>query len=177
MPGRSTICSIDGCDRDLHARARCLRHYVRDLRSGLLVADQRTPYQRFWDSVCVTDSCWLWVGFLRDGYGSMLLDGKRSGVHRISYQWLVGPIPDGLQLDHLCRVRNCVNPEHLEPVTQRVNILRGRGAAVGNLEKTECPRGHAYAGENLRVYSGGGRECAACGRARNKAWREAHKSA
>ena len=101
---------------------------------------------RFWAKVQQTESCWLWTA-ARDhrGYGEFRVElppARPAKAHRFAYETLIGPIPDGLELDHLCRVRNCVNPEHLEPVTGRVNTLRGESPAAQNARKTHCVRGH-----------------------------------
>ncbi len=115
--------------------------------------------------------CWLWTGALNScGYGSFR-DGPTRvapvrGAHVVSYEIYIGPVPDGLQLDHLCRVRSCVNPYHLEPVTQAENMRRGvatqRSAEVQR-NKTHCPYGHEYAGANLYVFPDGKhRGCRAC---------------
>ena len=79
----------------------------------------------------ILTSCWLWTSPLdRDGYGHIQIGRKMCRAHRVAYEWLVGPIPEGLTIDHLCSVRNCVNPSHLEPVTAAENALRAqRGAA------------------------------------------------
>ncbi len=119
----------------------------------------------FWERVDKTGSCWLWTGHLQSGgYGQMRLDGYLTLVHRIAYQAMVGPVPAGLQLDHLCRVRRCVNPDHLEPVTNRENVLRGAGITAQNAKKTHCKRGHAFDLDNTRWSPGGGRACGACQR-------------
>jgi hypothetical protein len=90
--------------------------------------------------------CWLWTGRLMSGgYGSLSADGRTQFAHRYIYESLVGEIPKGLELDHLCRVRSCVNPEHLEPVTARENMLRSPIAITAiNARKTQCPYGHEY---------------------------------
>lgn len=81
---------------------------------------------RFWSKVNKTDSCWIWTATLYDsGYGRFRYNNKWNKAHRIAYNFLVGEIPEGLELDHLCRVRCCVNPDHLEPVTHRENMVRG----------------------------------------------------
>jgi hypothetical protein len=86
-------------------------------------------------------------------------------VHRVAYELLVGPIPEGLELDHLCRNTRCVNPEHLEPVTGRENLMRAVSSwAAKNAAKTHCPQGHPYDEENTKVKRDGGRACRACGR-------------
>lgn len=92
--------------------------------------------------------CWIWIGALNgDGYGSFNgPDGKSTDAHTASYEHFVGQIPDGLELDHLCRVRCCVNPHHLEPVTRRENLARGINY---HSSRTHCPKGHPYEGKNL----------------------------
>jgi hypothetical protein len=85
--------------------------------------------------------CWTWTGALRNGYGDTCVDGERY-AHRWSYEHFVGPIPDGLTIDHLCRNKRCVNPAHLEPVAMRENILRSDSASAVNARKTHCIRGH-----------------------------------
>jgi len=120
------------------------------------------------------EGCWVWHGKTsRWGYGAVrvyYVDGTDgySGAHRIVYVALAGPIPDGLDLDHLCRNRLCCNPEHLEPVSRRANTLRGEGPAAVNAKKTHCPRGHELTEDNLipANLKQGGRACLACHRDR-----------
>lgn len=121
--------------------------------------------------------CWEWTGArLPTGYG-MLRDGARVvRAHRASYELLVGPILEGLVLDHLCRVRHCINPAHLEPVTQQINTLRGEGFAAVNAAKANCPRGHLLTPENTYTDARGSRSCRICRRASNAAY-EARKAA
>lgn len=100
---------------------------------------------RFWAKVEKTETCWLWTAALVKGYARFHDANLRPvGAHRWAYEELVGPIPKGLTLDHLCRVRHCVNPDHLEPVTQRENIARIP-------PKTHCPHGHALTPANTYV--------------------------
>jgi hypothetical protein len=121
--------------------------------------------ERFWDQVTRSDGCWEWRGGRHTaGYGVLRWQGKTGYAHRISYEMTVGPIPEGLQIDHLCRNRLCVNPSHLEAVTRRVNILRGTGFSARHAAKTHCPQGHPYAGHNL-TFDGGARRCRECRRA------------
>ena len=113
--------------------------------------------------------CYLWTGALNShGYGQFW-DGERMRpAHAVSWEMKHGPVPPGLEPDHLCRVHNCVNDSHLEPVTRRENIMRGIGPAklaLINGAKTHCPAGHAYAGANLHIRPDGRRRCRACDRA------------
>jgi hypothetical protein len=121
--------------------------------------------EQFWSRVEKGNDCWLWRGCKQSGgYGSVNLNGTKTYAHRVSYELLVGAIPEGLQIDHLCRVRLCVNPEHLEAVTPRVNILRGVGFSANHARKTHCPKGHPYAGDNVYM-DGSGRRCRTCRKA------------
>lgn len=139
--------------------------------------------RKFWASVAVLESgCWEWTGVrYPTGYGQPPFtgEGHQAGyVHRVSYRWLVGAIPDGLTIDHLCRNRACVNPDHLEAVSQRVNTLRSPIAVAAiNARKTHCIHGHPFSSENtyLRRQSNGhwSRACRTCGRERNTQLRRA----
>lgn len=106
--------------------------------------------------------CWLWVGgLIPQGCGMVAFGGKHRRAHKAAYEALVGPVPDGLVLDHLCRQRSCVNPSHLEPVTQQINAWRGAGITGENHRKTTCKRGHPYVGWNL-MSRGAWRGCRTC---------------
>lgn len=107
------------------------------------------------------NGCWNWQYAKTTGYGRVIIGGKLTSVHRAAWECVHGPIPAGLQIDHLCRNRACCNPEHVEPVTQRENLLRGDGWAGKNASKTRCPRGHALDG-----IIKGGRSCRTCKRER-----------
>ena len=122
--------------------------------------------------------CWLWVGTTSpNGYGRFWSKGRLAYAHRHAYERWVGPIPDGLQLDHLCRVRCCVNPGHLEAVTCRENLLRGETFQAANAAKTHCIRGHEFTPENTHVRKGGGRDCRTCRAAADCARYRARKAA
>ena len=117
---------------------------------------------RFWENVDKTAECWFWTAALdQDGYGKCRRDGVKR-AHRVAYEELVGPIPNGLSLDHLCRNRACVRPDHLEPVTNRENLMRGATFAALNAAKTHCPQGHEYTDENTCRKSNGSRICRTC---------------
>ena len=118
------------------------------------------------------NGCWEWAGSTRSGYGRMRHNGRPQQAHRVYYKLLKGPIPGGLQIDHLCRNPLCVNPDHMEPVTHRTNSLRGVGAPAANAKKTHCPRGHSYAGENVYFPPSGGRQCRRCRLMHIKRWYE-----
>ena len=108
------------------------------------------------------NGCWEWVGYIdRHGYG--VLDQRRA--HRVVYERAKGPIPEGLQTDHLCRNRKCVNPDHLELVTSRENTLRGNSFVARQARQTHCIRGHEFTMENTLRTSCGKRQCRACSRA------------
>lgn len=125
---------------------------------------ERTRAELLWRFFVRGDSgCWMWTGRLNEfGYGRY---GQRL-AHRVMYELIVGPIPTGLELDHLCRVRACVNPAHLEPVDHTTNVKRGHG----NGRKTHCPSGHAYTPENTAVTQQGRRVCRECQRVHNRAY-------
>lgn len=130
---------------------------------------KRTPMERFLEKTERTDGCWLWKGYTGGtGYGVMLVRGKYIGAHRFAYEQWKGPIPKGMHLDHLCRVRACVNPGHLEVVTPRINAQRGDGGKHW-AAKTHCPRGHPYSPENTYFTPKGGRACKECRRIRARA--------
>ena len=119
-------------------------------------------------SVVVDGDCWLWTGGKSvGGYGVIMICGKNKRAHRVSYEAFAGPIPEGLELDHLCRNRACVNPAHLEPVTGLVNIRRGNGFAARNARKTRCIHGHSDWHSYVRRDDGLlRRECMTCKRTR-----------
>lgn len=130
-----------------------------------------TIHERLTAKIEKTDTCWLWqAGRNADGYGTIYADGRTRAAHRVSYEIHVGPIPEGMTLDHLCRVRHCVNPAHLEPVTNRENILRGTAPTATNARRTHCANGHLLAGRNL-ILKDGGRRCRTCINAMKRASR------
>lgn len=144
------VCSVDGCEKKHLARGLCGTHYANARRNAQLPA-KIDRISIFWAKVDKTQTCWNWTGGLTFyGYGRFNIDNTRWPVHRLAYELLVGPIPDGLVLDHLCRNRRCVNPEHLEPVTGRENTLRGVGPSAESARATHCPAGHEFTPENTK---------------------------
>lgn len=141
----------------------------------------RPALERFLEKIDFggANGCWVWTGAIVGRYGRFRLDGETTYAHRASYQLLVGPIPDGYEIDHVrargCRSTRCVNPDHLEAVTHRENILRSPTCPLAvHARKTHCIRGHEFTSENTRVYrarSGPQRSCVACEKLRAKAYR------
>lgn len=128
-------------------------------------------WQRFESKIayCPTTGCWLWEGpGMGNGYGVFNVGFKHLSAHRFAYEMLKGPIPPGLTIDHLCRNRACVNPDHMEPVTNVENVMRGESLAAQNARKTHCMRGHEFTVENTNT-NGGRRQCRACNRLKNAA--------
>jgi len=119
------------------------------------------------------DDCWLYAGWLdKDGYGNINIYlglGKTTSVkaHRVMYENTIGDIPDGLYLDHLCFTPTCINPKHLEPVTNKENLRRGLGIAGSKFRQTECIHGHLFDEKNTRIRPNGTRACRKCHAIRN----------
>lgn len=117
------------------------------------------------------NGCWSWVGATSLGYGRIWIDGRLLGAHRVLYERHRGPIADGLEIDHLCRNRKCVNPDHLEAVDTATNVLRGIGVTASNARKSRCRLGHAF-----DRFDGNGRRCNSCHRIANRTYREKRKA-
>lgn len=161
-----TECSVEECSKDKWARGWCQQHYNQWKNHGdptiFIYGPRSTPIdERFWSRVDAEGDCWLWTGPLnQDGYGRFW-DGKRvRRTHKWAYEYLVGAVPLGFELDHLCRVTACVNPDHLEPVTHAENMRRG--IAGFRKDKQFCKRGHEFVPENIYTKSNGGRQCREC---------------
>lgn len=162
-------CSVEGCERRNFGHGFCQMHYARWRRHGdpLVVDESRQPKplrERLLGRINIDPNtgCWIWRGFRKpDGYARVGRNGKLVYVHVASYEEFVGPVPEGLELDHLCRNPSCLNPDHLEPVTHAENIRRGQ-AGENMRQKTHCPKGHPYSGDNLYIGGDGKRRCRAC---------------
>jgi len=134
--------------------------------------DERLP-DRFWNKVqpCPMSGCWIWMAFCDGwGYGRFRFGNRSSAfAHRIAYLTLVGPVADGLELDHRCRTKPCVNPSHLRAVTHFENVMRGDAPPAVNARATTCRRGHDFTSDNVRISRRGCgatfRSCRACVRA------------
>lgn len=125
-------------------------------------------------SQCIVDDhgCWLWQGPTNDkGYGVTNYNKIHTKAHQLTYRLQIGPVPEGLELDHTCRVRKCCNPLHMEAITHAENVKRGLLHTVsGNKPKpTSCPKGHPYEGYNLYFDPKGGMRCRQCGNEKNLA--------
>lgn len=181
---RSRVCSVDGCDRKHYGRGLCAMHHARWQRHGdpqIRHAPRPTVEERFWAKVDrggpipeyapELGPCWVWTGALiSTGYGHLFIGGDRFCLaHRYSYELHIAAIPEGLTLDHLCRVVRCVNPTHLEPVTNAENIRRAAAAKP----RSHCPHGHEYTPENSYIAPRGDRRCRAWSRERNRRVRAA----
>lgn len=148
------------CEREVLARGWCSTHYWRWYRHGDPgAAPRKRTFEEYLASSVEVADCWLWTrGIKSHGYGNAAFGGRFWNAHRLVWEQLVGPIPDGVQLDHLCRVRHCVNPDHLEPVTPATNSQRGSTA-----RKRWCKRGHdLWDSHNLYITREGRRRCRAC---------------
>lgn len=144
---------------------------------------KKSEIDRFWSKVNKTnstDDCWIWNGPFRSSdktkYGIFFTynNGKQitNGAHRYIYEQLIGTIPNGLVIDHLCNTPSCVNPNHLNATTQKENVLRSNGLSAKNARKTHCPQGHPYDEINTSVSkTNGSRTCRKCSIAKTKKYR------
>lgn len=168
-----TECIISGCSKLHHAKGYCHMHYQRWQSNGdpgnvNNIYPPRvygSPEKRFIAKILKTDSCWLWQGqIIEQGYGRFWDGNNKAASHRFSYELFIGSIPIGLQIDHLCRNRACVNPDHLEAVTQTENTKRG----LHGILTTNCPKGHPYDTANTIYQKDGHRRCRECKRIENR---------
>lgn len=174
-------CSVEGCGRPHSCRGLCHSHYMKLRQRGLplpppvrLLGATTEEKLRRNHRVDPETGCWRWTAAIdKEGYAQVRADGRRQKAHRVAYELWVGPIPDGLVLDHVtargCVHRDCINPDHLEPVTSEENVRRGDNL---NRTKTHCPKGHPYSEENTYVW-GPSRFCRECKRDLERAKRKA----
>lgn len=160
-------CSVEGCGRTHYGRGLCSAHYQRwrtgrEVNGPIERKSRRPLAERLIAGIEVDEAtgCWNWQGAKVYGYGYISSGAEKSmrqsRTHRVAYELLIGPIPEGLELDHLCRNRACCNPDHLEPVTHAVNAQR-------RPQQTHCVKGHELTPENVRVRKDRGtRECRIC---------------
>lgn len=155
-------CSVKGCEKKHVARGYCKGHYSQWQRTGCPIV--RPAWARFWEKVDRSAECWTWKDVpTRAGYGLISVNDRRLYAHRFAYELFHGLIPDGLVIDHLCRNTRCVNPDHLEAVTQRENCLRGVSVSAINAAKTHCIHGHSFDDDNTYMPPGSNqRMCRTC---------------
>lgn len=178
-------CSVAGCSKDKGPRGMCWMHYSRERRYGSLapLPPLPTAAERFWalvDKSAGPDGCWPWTGRIeRTGYARFYANGRTVAAHRFAYELVVGLIPEGLVLDHVCHSadchlgsecphRRCVNPAHLCPVTNRENVLRGASNSARSARATHCAKGHPFDAQNTTVDKRGWRRCLECDRVRSR---------
>lgn len=170
-------CSITDCHNPVYSRTWCNMHYQRWKRNGdpeIRVRYRGEPEASFWAKVDKGDGtgCWNWTATKTRGYGMLRVHGGQMSAHRFSYLLHHGAIPDGADVDHLCRNHSCVNPAHLEAVTHRENVIRGISPLARQAAMTECGKGHPFTSENTYVIpSTGARVCRTC----QTAYRAANK--
>jgi len=123
---------------------------------------------RIEEKIQENNGCWEWQGGKRKGYGLISINGRKQSVHRVLYELLKTKIPKGMVTDHLCRNHSCVNPNHIEIVTNKENTLRGNGSPAKNARKTKCIRGHNLSGDNLYINKHKKRICRQCNKERMK---------
>ena len=154
-------CSPCECRGDVEAELAAVEEEVGDELGPAKSLDGAVSVKAEWE-------CWTWLQAINsEGYGVVHACGRQHRAHRLIFELVRGPVPEGLVLDHVCRNRACVNPSHLEPVTNRENNLRGVSPWAINARRTACAQGHPYTPENTR-YDRGRRYCLECKRRRTR---------
>lgn len=187
------ICVINNCDRTHYARGWCSKHYNHWRRHEAPPFVRPTLLERVMTRVDKAGPvpaerpdlgpCWIWTGYVMPFGHGQVNRGTGLGtalVHRVVFEHLMGDVPEGLELDHLCRVPACCNPQHLEPVTHAENVRRGRANEVARrlaAQRTRCVNGHPYEGANYRITKNGRRRCRVCNREWARQSRAAAKKA
>jgi hypothetical protein len=176
---KNLVCQVTDCDTKTWSDARyCSLHYEHMRKWGKF---DRTIYDKIAEKYIIDDNgCWLWQKTMgMDGYSRITIAGKIQSLHRVMYIHAKGKIPAGLVIDHLCRVRHCINPDHLEAVTSGENVMRGIGPTARNKQKTHCIRGHELIAKNLAVseLKKGHRICKICIMIRYRKYQERNKNA
>jgi hypothetical protein len=156
-------CSENGCDRTARKRGLCNTHYERLRRAGAFEIREKNPIVRLWARIEKNGPiptyrpdlgrCWIWQGATTSGYGRVYFDGRVRPVHHVVWSLTVGAFPEGMEPDHLCRVRACCNPAHLEPVTQRINLMRGASPSASYARRSHCDAGHPLEGPDADIYT------------------------
>lgn len=177
---KGLTCSVESCYSPVASKGLCCAHYKRLAKYGDPEGrPQRQDRDSCFDSYCMAtaEGCVQWISTVQSaGYGKFGSGGKGRSVlaHRYAYERAYGPIPEGLVIDHLCRNRLCVNPEHLEAVTNEENLRRGLGYGLRNGMRNSCIHGHEYTPENTYAAPDGGVRCRECARIRD---RQPHRNA
>jgi hypothetical protein len=176
------LCITETCTTKAYCKQMCQKHYRRWKKHGSphtigQSGQPKTPFaERFWRHIDILgpDECWPWKGYIaHNGYAIVHLDDFRKTMtaHRAAYLLTHGSIPEALVMDHLCRNRSCMNPKHLEAVTQRENLIRGDTLPGRNSRKTHCLRGHPFDQSNTWKTKEGHRHCRECARIRSRTYK------
>lgn len=164
-------CSVMNCENKSKTRGWCVKHYKRWLKHGDVnyVRPRRSFEESFEKYVDKSGECWEWSGsHYVNGYSKITSGRDQALAHRWAYEHYRGRIPDGMVIDHLCRNRGCVNPDHMEVVTNNENLRRGAGYGIRNGMRTTCIHGHEYTDENIYRTPQGGIRCRECARIRDR---------
>lgn len=175
-------CAVGGCVKTVQARGLCAMHYARALRAerGIAAPEKNRvgvdPLTKI-IARCEIGLCWSWQrGQSSSGYGVVAYGGRNHYTHRAMWELLIGPIPAGMEIDHLCKNKLCCNPEHLEPVTPRVNKLRSGSPSGRHARREVCDQGHPFSEENT-VIRHGYRTCRTCTRDKSRAYKASRRAA
>lgn len=182
QPKRYDPCIVEGCSNEIGlkgGRGYCTKHYQMWWKTGDPTGSTApTHAERFWPRVRKTETCWLWTGASDEsGYGFFGAGNRVHRAHRWAYEDRFGPIPDGLVIDHLCRMPSCVNPDHLEAVTNQENLDRGWGRRVQSGWVDHCINGHKYTPDNTYTTPKGTFACRVCSAASRRKYEQKKRMA